>query len=54
MEELSSPPKGDDGSTLEPPKPIFDLTPTREPSPGRYRHGEALHFVREEAEEEYR
>lgn len=27
-----------------PPPPIFDLTPGREPSPARYKHGEPLHF----------
>ncbi|WVO13648.1 hypothetical protein L204_101269 [Cryptococcus depauperatus] len=39
---------------LQPPKTekIFDLTPGREPSPARYRHGEPLHFVGEEPEEE--
>lgn len=26
------------------PPPIFDLTPGREPSPARYKHGEPLHF----------
>ncbi|WRT69392.1 uncharacterized protein IL334_006376 [Kwoniella shivajii] len=31
---------------------IFDLTPGREPSPFRYRHGEPLQFVGEEPEEE--
>ncbi|KLT40277.1 hypothetical protein CC85DRAFT_322125 [Cutaneotrichosporon oleaginosum] len=35
-----------------PPPPIFDLTPGREPSPARYKHGEPLHFVGEEDEEE--
>ncbi len=29
---------------LVPPGPIFDLTPGREPSPARYKHGEPLHF----------
>lgn len=29
---------------LREPPPIFDLTPGREPSPARYRHGEPLHF----------
>lgn len=29
---------------LAPPGPIFDLTPGREPSPARYRHGEPLQF----------
>lgn len=31
---------------LEPPKlvPVFDLTPGREPSPARYKHGEPLQF----------
>ncbi|KAK8849410.1 hypothetical protein IAR55_004742 [Kwoniella newhampshirensis] len=37
---------------LKPPLPVFDLTPGREPSPARYRHGEPLHFVGEEPEEE--
>ncbi|WOO79409.1 uncharacterized protein LOC62_02G002931 [Vanrija pseudolonga] len=37
---------------LNPPGPIFDLTPGREPSPARYKHGEPLHFVGEEEEEE--
>jgi hypothetical protein len=27
-----------------PPGPIFDLTPGREPTPARYKHGEPLHF----------
>jgi hypothetical protein len=36
FEELKSP--------LHPPVPTFDLTPGREPSPMRYRHGEPLHF----------
>ncbi|BEI86684.1 hypothetical protein CcaverHIS002_0700300 [Cutaneotrichosporon cavernicola] len=35
-----------------PPPPIFDLTPGREPSPARYKHGEPLHFVGEEDEED--
>ncbi|WWC73405.1 uncharacterized protein I206_107372 [Kwoniella pini CBS 10737] len=41
-------------SSLEPPEKgmIFDLTPGREPSPARYKHGEPLHFVGEEPEEE--
>ncbi|WVR08331.1 hypothetical protein IAU60_005384 [Kwoniella sp. DSM 27419] len=30
---------------------LFDLTPGREPSPARYKHGEPLHFVGEEEEE---
>ncbi len=33
--------------SLEPPpitKALFDLTPGREPSPARYKHGEPLHF----------
>ncbi|OWZ45114.1 hypothetical protein C356_03199 [Cryptococcus neoformans c45] len=44
--------KGDE--VLRPPAPemIFDLTPGREPSPARYKHGEPLHFVGEEPEEE--
>jgi hypothetical protein len=29
---------------LEPPGMVFDLTPGREPSPARYRHGEPLQF----------
>ncbi|OCF77681.1 hypothetical protein I204_01679 [Kwoniella mangroviensis CBS 8886] len=39
---------------LEPPEKgmIFDLTPGREPSPARYKHGEPLQFVGEEPEEE--
>lgn len=37
---------------LQQPPPIFDLTPGREPSPARYKHGEPLHFVGEEEEEE--
>lgn len=37
---------------LPPPGPIFDLTPGREPSPARYKHGEPLQFVGEEDEEE--
>jgi len=37
---------------LRQPPPIFDLTPGREPSPARYKHGEPLHFVGEEEEEE--
>ncbi|WVQ75289.1 hypothetical protein IAR50_004903 [Cryptococcus sp. DSM 104548] len=42
-------PVGDD---LKPPEKgvLFDLTPGREPSPARYRHGEPLHFVGEEPE----
>ena len=36
FEELKSP--------LQPPVPTFDLTPGREPSPMRYRHGEPLQF----------
>jgi hypothetical protein len=36
FEELRSP--------LHPPVPTFDLTPGREPSPMRYRHGEPLQF----------
>ena len=36
FEELRSP--------LSPPVPTFDLTPGREPSPMRYRHGEPLQF----------
>lgn len=36
FEELKSP--------LHPPVPTFDLTPGREPSPMRYRHGEPLQF----------
>ena len=32
------------GSPLSPPVPTFDLTPGREPSPMRYRHGEPLQF----------
>lgn len=44
IEELASPISAGEGEKLELPKPIFDITPTREPSPGRYRHGEALHF----------
>jgi hypothetical protein len=36
FEELKSP--------LSPPVPTFDLTPGREPSPMRYRHGEPLQF----------
>jgi len=31
-------------NVLIPPGPIFDLTPGREPSPARYKHGEPLHF----------
>ncbi|WWD20031.1 hypothetical protein CI109_104504 [Kwoniella shandongensis] len=42
---------GDTG-VLKSPLPVFDLTPGREPSPSRYRHGEPLHFVGEEPEEE--
>jgi hypothetical protein len=38
---------------LRPPAPVFDLTPGREPSPARYKHGEPLHFVGEEEEYEY-
>jgi hypothetical protein len=38
FEELKSP--------LSPPVPTFDLTPGREPSPMRYRHGEPLQFGR--------
>ncbi|WWC65566.1 uncharacterized protein I303_108184 [Kwoniella dejecticola CBS 10117] len=40
--------------SLEPPEKgmIFDLTPGREPSPARYKHGEPLQFVGEEPEEE--
>ena len=38
MEELHSP------SPVVPPVPLFDLTPGREPSPMRYRHGEPLQF----------
>lgn len=36
--------KGDE--VLRPPAPemIFDVTPGREPSPARYKHGEPLHF----------
>lgn len=34
----------DDEYGLNPPGPIFDLTPGREPSPARYKHGEPLHF----------
>lgn len=53
--EMTSPTKSAKGEeVLDSPKPVFDLTPTREPSPGRYRHGEALHFVREEPEVEDR
>ncbi|WVQ79533.1 hypothetical protein IAT38_001632 [Cryptococcus sp. DSM 104549] len=39
---------------LQPPstEKLFDLTPGREPSPARYKHGEPLHFVGEEPEEE--
>ena len=37
---------------LKPPERLFDLTPGREPSPARYKHGEPLHFVGEEEEEE--
>lgn len=37
---------------LKAPERIFDLTPGREPSPARYKHGEPLHFVGEEEEEE--
>jgi len=33
---------GEGGEVLMPPGPIFDLTPGREPSPGRYKHGEPL------------
>jgi hypothetical protein len=36
-----------DDEDLTPPKlggPVFDLTPGREPSPARYKHGEPLHF----------
>ncbi|WWC93117.1 uncharacterized protein L201_008084 [Kwoniella dendrophila CBS 6074] len=44
------------GTELEPPQLdkglIFDLTPGREPSPARYKHGEPLQFVGEEPEEE--
>lgn len=36
LEELHSP--------IVPPAPVFDLTPGREPSPMRYRHGEPLQF----------
>ncbi|KAL7424843.1 hypothetical protein Q5752_000528 [Cryptotrichosporon argae] len=44
---------GDEGTGhLTPPGPIFDLTPGREPSPARYKHGEPLQFVGEEPEEE--
>jgi hypothetical protein len=38
FEELKSP--------LSPPVPTFDLTPGREPSPMRYRHGEPLQYGR--------
>jgi hypothetical protein len=34
----------DGESELEPPGMVFDLTPGREPSPARYRHGEPLQF----------
>ncbi|TYJ51313.1 hypothetical protein B9479_008121 [Cryptococcus floricola] len=48
-EETLEPVVGDD---LKPPEKgvLFDLTPGREPSPARYRHGEPLHFVGEEPE----
>ncbi|ODN78262.1 hypothetical protein L202_03911 [Cryptococcus amylolentus CBS 6039] len=48
-EEALEPVVGDD---LKPPEKgvLFDLTPGREPSPARYRHGEPLHFVGEEPE----
>lgn len=36
LEELHSP--------VVPPAPLFDLTPGREPSPMRYKHGEPLQF----------
>ncbi|ORX38018.1 hypothetical protein BD324DRAFT_608403 [Kockovaella imperatae] len=36
---------------MKPPGVIFDLTPGREPSPARYKHGEPLAFVGEEDEE---
>ncbi|WVF68828.1 hypothetical protein IAT40_003601 [Kwoniella sp. CBS 6097] len=41
-------------ATLEAPEKgmLFDLTPGREPSPARYKHGEPLQFVGEEPEEE--
>lgn len=34
--------EGDDGE-FRPPGPLFDVAPTREPSPGRYQHGLPLH-----------
>ncbi|WVQ96362.1 hypothetical protein IAU59_003467 [Kwoniella sp. CBS 9459] len=42
------------GAALEAPEKgiLFDLTPGREPSPARYKHGEPLQFVGEEPEEE--
>jgi hypothetical protein len=36
--------KGEGEEALVPPGPIFDLTPGREPSPARYKHGEPLQF----------
>lgn len=38
--------EGEGDEVLRPPAPemIFDLTPGREPSPARYKHGEPLHF----------
>jgi hypothetical protein len=36
--------RGREEVDLSPPKPVFDLTPGREPSPARYKHGEPLHF----------
>jgi hypothetical protein len=34
--------EGEDGE-FRPPGPLFDVAPTREPSPGRYQHGLPLH-----------
>jgi len=50
--EPKHPGSGGEGSPLLPPPPMFDLTPGREPSPARYKHGEPLHFVDESPEEE--
>ena len=36
--------EAEDVDTLAPPAPIFDLTPGRESSPARYKHGEPLNL----------
>lgn len=54
-DSMYDPRESTDGGYVEdlpPPGPIFDLTPGREPSPARYKHGEPLQFVGEEDEEE--